>query len=50
MGYKESEEFKRTRMREYCRHGKSEKYFDLKNMFTVEQEEAVKHFTDKIVK
>ena len=40
---------KRARMREYCRHGKSVKYFDLKNMFTVKQKEAVKHYTDKIV-
>ena len=36
-------------MREYCRHGKSKKYIYLKNMFTVKQEQAVKHYTEKIV-
>ena len=40
---------KRARMREYCRHGKSEKYSYLKNKFDVQQEQAVKHYTDKVI-
>ena len=39
---------KRLRQREYCRHGKSKKYFDLKKKFVDKQLEAVKHYTDKI--
>ena len=40
---------KRARIREYCRHGKSTKYFDLKKLFNVKQNVAVKHYTDKII-
>ena len=40
---------KRLRQREYCKHGKSNRYFDLKNEFLKKQVEAVKHYTDKIM-
>ena len=40
---------KRSRQREFCRHGKSDKYYDLKNKFINKQASAVKHYTDKII-
>ena len=39
---------KRCRQREYGRHGKSSKYYELKNKFAVKQKEAVEHYTAKI--
>ena len=41
---------KRSRQREFCRHGKSPKYYDLKNLFIKKQAIAVQHYTDKIIK
>ena len=41
---------KRSRQREYCKHGKSHKYWDLKSKFIQKQDEAVRHYTDKIIK
>ena len=40
---------KRSRQREYCRHGKSEKYHKLKDLFSEKQAAAVKHYTEKII-
>ena len=41
--------FKCTCMREYCHHGKSNKYIELKSKFAVKQAESVKHYTSKII-
>ena len=46
---KDLKSLKRTRIREYCRHGKSTRYYDLKKQFKEKQEVAVKHYTDKII-
>ena len=40
---------KRIRMREYCTHGKSKKYNELKAKFDLKQVEAVDHYTKKII-
>ena len=45
----ELKKLKRARIREYCKHGKSQKYQDLKKLFYDKQEEAVKHYTQKII-
>ena len=40
---------KRIRRREFCRHGRSEKYRRLKTEFETKKKEAVKKYTDKII-
>ena len=40
---------KRIRQREYCRHGKTSKYFELKKKFEDKKVDAVKNYTDKII-
>ena len=40
---------KRIRRREFCRHGRSEKYYQLKTEFETKKKEAVKKYADKII-
>ena len=44
---KELKSLKRIRSREYCHHGKSDKYLELKNKFLVKKDLAVEHYTKK---
>ena len=46
---KELKTLKRVRKREYCRHGKSVKYLELKSKFTLKKELAVEHYTKRII-
>ena len=36
-------------MREYCRHGKSDRYNELKDKFKTKQDDAINHYTNKII-
>ena len=45
----ELKRLKRVRSREFCRNGRSSRYFQLKNEFEVKQVDAVKKYTDKII-
>ena len=40
---------KRIRRREFCRHGRSQRYKQLKKEFEIKQIDAVKKYTDKII-
>ena len=40
---------KRIRRREFCRHGRSDKYIQLKNQFEMKKKDAVQKYTDKII-
>ena len=45
----ELKRLKRVRSQEFCRNGRSSRYFQLKNEFEVKQVDAVKKYTDKII-
>ena len=46
---KDLKNLKRLRSREYCRHGKSPKYLELKAKFSLKQDQAVEHYTQRII-
>ena len=46
---KDLKKLKRSRQREYCRHGKSNKYHQLKDLFNEKKAVAVNHYTDKVI-